>query len=43
MAELFYIDVLNKFNGDISKWNTSKVTNMSGMFMISPFNQDISK
>jgi surface protein len=30
-------------NGDISKWNVSKVTNMSAMFAESPFNQDISE
>ena len=30
------------FNGDISKWNTGKVTNMEGMFyQASAFNQDI--
>ena len=31
------------FNGDISKWNTSKVTDMSYMFSNSNFNGDISK
>ena len=24
----------SKFNGDISKWNVSNVTNMTGMFML---------
>jgi surface protein len=32
-----------KFNGDISTWNTSKVEDMSGMFLDSNFNGDISK
>ena len=31
-----------KFNGDISKWNTSKVKNMNSMFSDSVFNGDIS-
>ena len=32
----------NAFNGDISKWNTDKVTAMNGMFaQASAFNQDI--
>ena len=30
------------FNGDISQWNTSSVTNMGNMFSSSTFNQDIS-
>lgn len=30
-----------KFNGNISNWNTSKVTNMSKMFAKSQFNKDI--
>ena len=30
-----------KFNGNISNWNTSKVTNMSNMFAKSQFNKDI--
>lgn len=33
----------SKFNGDISKWNVSKVTNMWGMFSGSQFNGDLSK
>ena len=33
----------SKFNGDISKWNVSKVENMSSMFAHSDFNKDISK
>ena len=32
-----------KFNGDISKWDVSHVTNMSEMFAGSEFNGDISK
>ena len=35
--------VFAKFNGDISKWDVSKVKNMSSMFMHSNFNGDISK
>ena len=31
-----------QFNSDITSWNTSKVTNMSGMFQNTPFTQDIS-
>ena len=31
------------FNGDISKWNVSNVTNMESMFADSNFNGDISK
>jgi len=31
------------FNGDISKWDVSHVTNMNGMFRWSKFNGDISK
>ena len=34
---------LHEFNGDISKWDVSKVTNMSRMFYGSKFNGDISK
>jgi surface protein len=33
----------SEFNGDISKWDVSKVTNMSYMFSNSKFNGDISK
>ena len=46
MSYLFYNannPALSKFNGDISKWNVSRVTNMRGMFMHSNFNGDISK
>ena len=32
----------SKFDGDISKWNVSRVGNMSYMFMNSPFSGDIS-
>jgi len=50
MSELFakvdpYFDTngLSEFNGDISQWNVSNVTNMSGMFYRSCFNGYISK
>jgi surface protein len=33
----------SQFNGDISKWDISNVTNMSNMFENSQFNSDISK
>ena len=33
----------SKFNGDISKWDVSNVTNMGSMFFDSEFNGDISK
>ena len=32
----------SKFDGDISKWNTSNVANMEVMFGYSKFNTDIS-
>jgi surface protein len=32
----------SKFNGNISKWNVSKVTDMERMFASSKFNKDIS-
>ena len=32
----------SQFNGDISKWDVSNVTNMGNMFSKSPFNGDIS-
>lgn len=34
---------LNKFNGDISKWDVSNVGDMTNMFVDSKFNGDISK
>ena len=34
---------LGRFNGDISKWNVSKVKDMEYMFYESKFNRDISK
>ena len=37
---MFY---LSQFNGDISKWNTGNVVNMSDMFSFSHFNSDISQ
>ena len=33
----------SKFNGDISKWNTSNAKNMASMFENSIFTGDISK
>ena len=33
---------IKKFNGDISRWDTSKVKNMEMMFWSSNFNNDIS-
>jgi surface protein len=44
MSGLFKCSSLNepKFNGDISKWDTSNVVNMSYMFFYSKFNGDIS-
>ena len=32
MTELFYVDVLNKFNGDISKWDVPNVKEMDNVF-----------
>jgi len=32
----------SEFNGDISQWDVSNVTNMSSMFRYSVFNGDIS-
>ena len=43
MSELFYANGFNYFNGDISKWNTSNVRDMSRMFNGSHFDGDISK
>jgi surface protein len=41
MNELFHF--FKKFNGDISEWNVSNVTNMGYMFYETNFNGDISK
>src|SRR5574344_2443534 len=41
MSQLFFC--IPAFNGDISRWNTSKVEDMSYMFQGSRFNGDISK
>ena len=38
----YYPVEYNDYNGDISKWDMSNVTNMSGMFNNSNFNSDIS-
>ena len=47
MGEAFDSTVVSgteKFVGDISKWNVSKVTNMESMFTIAnAFNRDVSK
>jgi surface protein len=40
MSEMF---MESSFNGDISKWNTSRATDMSAMFWHSQFNSDISQ
>ena len=42
MSSLFYTSELRSFNGDISSWDVSKVTNMSSMFRGSSFNGNIS-
>jgi surface protein len=39
MAAMFF--GATSFNGDISRWDVSKVTNMGAMFQRAPFNQDI--
>ena len=43
MSCLFSDLGLSKFNGDISKWNVSKVIDMTKMFFESNFNGDISE
>ena len=35
-------ETATSFNGDVSTWDVSKVTDMSGMFAYGPFNQPIS-
>ena len=40
MSSMFY---MSDFNGNISKWDTSNVTNMADMFAYSTFNGNISK
>ena len=43
MSEMFYRPPATVFNGDISSWDVSSVTNMSHMFGVATeFNQDIS-
>ena len=39
MHKMFF---MSKFNGDISQWDVSNVTNMHEMFHTSKFNGDIS-
>lgn len=41
MSHLFWF--YKRFNGDISKWDVSNVTDMTGMFEESDFNGDISE
>ena len=41
--DMSYLFRESKFNGDISRWNTSNTTNMRYMFAESDFNGDISK
>ena len=41
MTRLFSYELCN-FNGDISQWDVSHVTNMNSMFKNSKFNKDIS-
>ena len=41
MSFLFYIKSFRNFNGDLSKWDVSNVTNMEWMFRNSKFNGDI--
>lgn len=43
MSYLFSHKYSNQFNGDISKWNTSNVKNMSNMFHSCAFSGDISQ
>ena len=40
MTELFYDGVLNKFNGDISKWDVSSVENMTDVFEKCPIKEE---
>lgn len=42
MSGLFSTGQLSKFNGDISKWDVSRVIYMSAMFEASEFDGDIS-
>lgn len=42
MSGLFNRTIVDKFKGDISRWNVSKVKNMTYMFSNSKFNGDIS-
>ncbi len=42
MSGVFYDSALRNFDGDISSWDVSKVTNMSNMFKESKFNGNIS-
>ncbi len=42
LSNLFNSSICLEFNGDISKWDVSRVTDMYGMFAHSHFNGDIS-
>ena len=42
IIDMSYLFEYSDFNGDISRWNVSKVKNMKGMFLHSKFNGDIS-
>mgnify|MGYP003290749140 CR=1 FL=1 len=43
MSYLFYRSKIAMFNGNISEWDVSSVTNMHSMFMHADFNGDISE
>jgi hypothetical protein len=43
LSSLMAINPLRYFNGDISQWDVSNVTDMRHMFQMCPFNGDISK
>jgi surface protein len=42
MKGMFANSIFKELKGDISKWDVSKVTDMSSMFEFSNFNGDIS-
>lgn len=43
IKDMSYLFTANRFNGDISQWDTSQVIKMNGMFQSSSFNGDISQ